>query len=90
MREGSVVVDLAAANGGNCPLTEADKVVVKHGVTLVGHTNYPSMVPSDSSAFYGGNIMNLLDIMVEKTDDGLVLKNLEEDEITSAMRLKPE
>ncbi|MCG7987886.1 MAG: Re/Si-specific NAD(P)(+) transhydrogenase subunit alpha [Candidatus Thiodiazotropha weberae] len=90
MREGSVVIDLAAANGGNCPLTEADKVVVKHGVTLVGHTNYPSMVPSDASAFYGGNIMNLLNIMVEKTDEGLVLKDLEEDEITSAMRLKPE
>ncbi|MCG8015419.1 MAG: Re/Si-specific NAD(P)(+) transhydrogenase subunit alpha [Candidatus Thiodiazotropha sp. 'RUGA'] len=90
MREGSVVIDLAAANGGNCPLTEADKVVVKHGVTLVGHTNYPSMVPSDASAFYGGNIMNLLNIMVEKTDEGLVLKDLDEDEITSAMRLKPE
>ncbi|MCG7873481.1 MAG: Re/Si-specific NAD(P)(+) transhydrogenase subunit alpha [Candidatus Thiodiazotropha lotti] len=90
MREGSVVIDLAAANGGNCPLTEADEVVVKHGVTLVGHTNYPSMVPSDASAFYGGNIMNLLNIMVDKTDEGLVLKDLEEDEITSAMRLKPE
>ncbi|MCU7839829.1 MAG: Re/Si-specific NAD(P)(+) transhydrogenase subunit alpha [Candidatus Thiodiazotropha sp. (ex Troendleina suluensis)] len=90
MRDGSVVIDLAAANGGNCPLTEADKVVVKHGVTLVGHTNYPSMVPSDSSAFYGGNIMNLLNIMVDKTDNGLVLKDLEEDEITSTMRLRPE
>ncbi|MCU7904307.1 MAG: Re/Si-specific NAD(P)(+) transhydrogenase subunit alpha [Candidatus Thiodiazotropha sp. (ex Epidulcina cf. delphinae)] len=90
MREGSVVIDLAAATGGNCPLTEADKVVVKHGVTLVGHTNYPSMVPSDASAFYGGNIMNLLNIMVDKTDDGLVLKDLEEDEITSAMRLSAE
>jgi NAD(P) transhydrogenase subunit alpha len=90
MREGSVIVDLAAATGGNCPLTEADKVVVKYGVTLVGHTNYPSMMPSDASAFYGGNIMNLLNIMVEKTDDALVLNNLDEDEITSAMRLKPE
>ncbi|MEJ2618919.1 MAG: Re/Si-specific NAD(P)(+) transhydrogenase subunit alpha [Candidatus Thiodiazotropha sp.] len=90
MQEGSVVIDLAAANGGNCPLTEADKVVVKHGVTLVGHTNYPSMMPSDASAFYGGNIMNLLNIMVEKTDEGLVLKDLDEDEITLAMRLKPE
>jgi NAD(P) transhydrogenase subunit alpha len=48
------------------------------------------MMPSDASAFYGGNIMNLLNIMVEKTDDALVLKNLDEDEITSAMRLKPE
>ncbi len=89
MREGSVVVDLAAATGGNCPLTEADKVVVKHGVTIIGHTNYPSMVASDASAFYGGNIMNLLNIMVDKGDDGLVLKDLEEDEITKAMRLRP-
>ncbi|MEW8027230.1 MAG: Re/Si-specific NAD(P)(+) transhydrogenase subunit alpha [Candidatus Thiodiazotropha sp.] len=90
MRDGSVVIDLAAATGGNCPLTEADKVVVKHGVTIVGHTNYPSMVASDASAFYGGNIMNLLNIMVEKGDDGLVLKDLEEDEITKTMRLRPE
>ncbi|MEW8605311.1 MAG: Re/Si-specific NAD(P)(+) transhydrogenase subunit alpha [Candidatus Thiodiazotropha sp.] len=90
MRDGSVVIDLAAATGGNCPLSEADKVVVKHGVTIVGHTNYPSMVASDASAFYGGNIMNLLNIMVEKGDDGLMLKDLEEDEITKAMRLRPE
>jgi NAD(P) transhydrogenase subunit alpha len=88
MREGSVIIDLAAANGGNCPLTEADKVVIKHGVILVGHTNYPSMVPSDASAFYAGNIMNLLNIMVDITDQGLVLKELEEDEITAAMRVK--
>ncbi|MES9970506.1 MAG: Re/Si-specific NAD(P)(+) transhydrogenase subunit alpha [Candidatus Thiodiazotropha sp.] len=88
MRDGSVVIDLAAATGGNCPLTEADKVVVKHGVTIVGHTNYPSMVASDASAFYGGNIMNLLNIMVEKGEDGLQLKDLEDDEITQAMRLR--
>jgi NAD(P) transhydrogenase subunit alpha len=88
MRQGSVIVDLAAATGGNCPLTEADKVVVKHGVVLVGHTNYPSMVPSDASAFYGGNIMNLLNIMVDKGEQGLVLKDLDEDEITAAMQVK--
>jgi NAD(P) transhydrogenase subunit alpha len=88
MREGSVIIDLAAANGGNCPLTEADKVVVKHGVIIVGHTNYPSMVPSDASAFYAGNIMNLLNIMVEQGDQGLALKDLNEDEITAAMQVK--
>ncbi|MCU7916400.1 MAG: Re/Si-specific NAD(P)(+) transhydrogenase subunit alpha [Candidatus Thiodiazotropha sp. (ex Gloverina cf. vestifex)] len=90
MREGSVIIDLAAANGGNCPLTEPDKVVTKHGVVIVGHTNYPSMVPSNASGFYAGNIMNLLNIMVDKTDEGLVLKDLEQDEITAAMRVKPE
>lgn len=90
MRPGSVIVDLAAANGGNCPLTEVDSVVVKHGVTLIGHTNYPAMVPSDSSSFYAGNIRNLLDIMVEKGEGGLVLKNLDDDEITKAAQLRAE
>jgi NAD(P) transhydrogenase subunit alpha len=85
MREGSVIVDLAAANGGNCKLTEPDQVVVRHGVTIVGHTNYPAMVPADASAFYAKNLANLLDIMVEKTDGGLALKDLTQDEITKAM-----
>jgi NAD(P) transhydrogenase subunit alpha len=65
MRTGSVIVDLAAENGGNCPLTEAGKIVVKHGVTLVGHTNYPALVPGDASAFYGRNIFNLLQLMLK-------------------------
>lgn len=88
MREGSVIVDLAASGGGNCPLTEPDQVVTRHGVILIGHTNYPAMVPSDASAFYAGNITNLLNIMVDKTDNGLVLKNLDEDEITEAMQVR--
>ncbi|MGB5833373.1 MAG: Re/Si-specific NAD(P)(+) transhydrogenase subunit alpha [Thiohalocapsa sp.] len=85
MRDGSVIIDLAAANGGNCKLTESDDVVVRHGVTLVGHTNYPSMVPSDASAFYAKNLSNLLEIMVDKGDDGLESKDLTQDEITKAM-----
>jgi NAD(P) transhydrogenase subunit alpha len=85
MRDGSVIVDLAAANGGNCKLTEADEIVVRHGVILVGHTNYPSMVPADASGFYAKNLANLLEIMVDKTDSGPALKDLSEDEITKAM-----
>ncbi len=90
MREGSVIVDLAAGSGGNCPLSEADAVVNKYGVTLVGHTNYPAMMPSDSSAFYAKNIANLIDIMVEKGDEGPVLKDLDEDEITKAALVRAE
>ena len=89
MREGSVIVDLAAANGGNCPLTEADKVVRKHGVILVGHTNYPSMMAGDASAFYANNVANLLTIMAEKTDGELKLKDLSGDEITAAALIEP-
>jgi NAD(P) transhydrogenase subunit alpha len=88
MREGSVIVDLAAANGGNCPLTRADKVINKHGVIIIGHTNYPSMIPADASAFYARNILNLIAIFTEKDGDNLVLKNFEDDEITAAALLK--
>lgn len=82
MRAGSVIIDMAAANGGNCPLTEADKVVVKHGVTLVGWTNYPSMMAGDASHFYAHNLISLLGIMVEKDQ---VKINLEDDIIAASM-----
>ncbi|MCU0835311.1 MAG: Re/Si-specific NAD(P)(+) transhydrogenase subunit alpha [Chromatiaceae bacterium] len=87
MRPGSVIVDLAAASGGNCPLTERDQVVEKHGVVLVGHTNLPALVPSDASAFYARNLANLLEIMVDKGAEGPVLKDLDGDEITRAMQV---
>ena len=89
MREGSVIIDLAALTGGNCPLTEKDKVVVKHGVIIVGHTNFPSMLSSDASAFYAQNLYNLLGIMVEKDEEGaLRLKDLDEDEITREAQVR--
>ena len=80
MRAGSVIVDMAAANGGNCPLTEADKVVVKHGVTLVGVTNYPALCPTDASHFFAQNMVNLLDILWNKERTALAL----EDDIVAA------
>jgi NAD(P) transhydrogenase subunit alpha len=80
MRAGSVIVDMAAANGGNCPLTEADKVVVKHGVTLVGVTNYPALCPTDASHFFAQNMVNLLDILWNKERTGLAM----EDDIVAA------
>jgi NAD(P) transhydrogenase subunit alpha len=89
MRPGSVIVDLAAATGGNCPLTEKDRTVVHHGVTLVGITNYAALVPSDASSFYARNLANLLDIMIEKGPSGPVLKDLDADEITRAALVRP-
>jgi NAD(P) transhydrogenase subunit alpha len=88
MREGSVIVDLAAATGGNCPLTVPGEVVVRRGVILVGHVNYPAMMPSDASAFYAKNIANLLDIMLDRGDGGVRLKDLDEDEITREAQLR--
>jgi len=66
MKPGSVIVDLAAAQGGNCPLTVADEVVERHGVTLVGHTNLASMVAADASALYARNVLDFLKLIIDK------------------------
>ena len=81
MRPGSVIVDMAAEQGGNCPLSEADKVVVKHGVTIVGHTNFPAMVAADSSALYARNLLDFLKLIVDK-EGKLAIDR--EDEIVAA------
>lgn len=60
MKTGAVIVDLAAERGGNCPLTEIDKEVVKHGVRILGYTNLPGMMAHESSQLYARNVMNLL------------------------------
>ena len=66
MKPGSVIVDLAAPAGGNCPLTEAGRTVVKHGVTLVGETNLPALVAADASALYARNVLDFLKLVVTK------------------------
>lgn len=65
MRPGSVIVDLAAEQGGNCPLTELDRTVVKHGVKLIGIANLPATVPTDASALYARNLYNFLTLMLD-------------------------
>lgn len=60
MKPGSVIVDLAAQNGGNCELTEPNAKVVRHGVTIIGYTDFPSRLPTQSSTLLGNNICNLL------------------------------
>jgi len=84
MREGSVIIDMAAATGGNCELTEAGAVLEKHGVTIVGHTNYPGMVPADASSFFARNLVNLMDLLVTREEDKLVRPDYMEDEVTRA------
>jgi len=81
MTAGSVIVDMAAASGGNCELSKAGKVVVEHDVTIVGHTNYPAMLPKDASLFYGRNVLNLLTLLL-KVDGKKSTLNLDmEDDI---------
>jgi NAD(P) transhydrogenase subunit alpha len=70
MKPGSVIVDLAAGKGengsGNCPLTEADQIVIKHGVTLIGLSNLPAEVAADASALYARNVLDFLKLIVTK------------------------
>jgi NAD(P) transhydrogenase subunit alpha len=65
MKPGSVIVDMAVEAGGNCPLSELDKVVIKHGVHLIGIANLPGLVAADSSALYARNLMNFLNLMLD-------------------------
>lgn len=78
MKEGSVVVDLAAEQGGNCELTEPGEVVVKHGVTLIGYMDLPSRLPTQSSQLYGSNLCHLLTDMTPEKDGNLVV-DMEDD-----------
>lgn len=73
MKPGSVIVDLAAIAGGNCPLTELDKVVVKHGVTLIGYGNIPSRVAADASQLYARNLYHFVSTLMI-TKEGLGVK----------------
>ena len=66
MGTGSVIVDLAVEAGGNCPLSEPGKVVTKHGVKIVGHTNVPGRLAKDASSLFARNILNFLSPQVDK------------------------
>ncbi|HET7634045.1 MAG TPA: Re/Si-specific NAD(P)(+) transhydrogenase subunit alpha [Burkholderiales bacterium] len=79
MKPGSVIVDMAAAAGGNCELTEAERTVVKHGVHLVGITNLPGLVAADASALYARNVLTFLNLLVDSKTGELNLNR--EDEI---------
>lgn len=65
MKPGSVIVDMAVEAGGNCPLSELNKTVVKHGVHLIGIANIPGLVAADSSTLYARNLMNFLNLMLD-------------------------
>lgn len=66
MRMGSVIVDMAVEQGGNCPLSELNKTVVKHGVTIIGESNLPSLLPMNASELYAKNIQAFLTHLATK------------------------
>jgi H+-translocating NAD(P) transhydrogenase subunit alpha len=66
MRKGSVVIDLAAATGGNTPVTKNNQTVLYKGVQIVGNSNLPATMPSDASKLYGKNLLNFLQLIIDK------------------------
>ena len=87
MKPGSVIVDLAGEQGGNCELTEPGKLVVKHGVTIVGYTDLPSRLAKQSSTLYANNLFRLSEELC-KTKDGVINVNMDDDAIRGLTVIK--
>src|SRR5258706_13932246 len=85
MKPGSVIVDLAAEQGGNCPLTQPDEVTEAHGVTLMGVCNLPGRLAVDSSSLYARNLFNFVSLFVDKKTGAMALNW--DDEIIKGARL---
>ncbi|SNX60105.1 NAD(P) transhydrogenase subunit alpha [Nitrosomonas ureae] len=78
MKQGSVIVDMAVEAGGNCPLSELNKNVIKHGVHLIGIANLPGLVAADASTLYARNLMNFLNLMLDQENDALKIDRSDE------------
>ena len=78
MKPGSVIVDMAVEQGGNCPLSELDKIVIKHGVTLIGYSNLPTLVAADASAFYARNLLNFLALILDPKSGAMNIDRADE------------
>ncbi|MEQ1813514.1 MAG: NAD(P)(+) transhydrogenase (Re/Si-specific) subunit alpha, partial [Candidatus Nitrotoga sp.] len=85
MKPGSVIVDMAVEAGGNCPLSEMGKTVVKHGITLCGEDNLPALVAADASALYARNLLNFLNLLCDPKNGGKINVNLEDDIIAGSL-----
>jgi NAD(P) transhydrogenase subunit alpha len=85
MKPGSVIVDMAVEAGGNCPLSERGKTVVKHGVTLCGEDNLPALVAADASALYARNLLNFLNLLCDPKQGGAININREDDIIAGSL-----
>jgi NAD(P) transhydrogenase subunit alpha len=85
MKPGSVIVDMAVEAGGNCPLSECGKTVVKHGVTLCGEDNLPALVAADASALYARNLLNFINLLCDPKQGGAININRDDDIIAGSL-----
>ena len=87
MKPGSVIVDMAAEQGGNCELTEPGQAVVRHGVTIIGYTDLASRLAKQASTLYSNNLLRLTEELC-KTKDGVVDVNMDDDAIRGLTVIK--
>ena len=87
MKPGSVIVDMAAEQGGNCELTEPGQAVVRHGVTIVGYTDLVSRLAKQASTLYSTNLLRVVEELC-KTKDGIVNVNMDDDAIRGLTVIK--
>ena len=85
MKPGSVVLDMAVKQGGNCALSEPDRVVVKNGVKIVAPSSLPAAMAGDASALYARNVMNFLNLLLDPKTGELTIDH--SDEIIAATRV---
>lgn len=83
MKRGSVLIDMAVEQGGNCPLSETAKIVEKYGVHIVGAADLATLVAADASALYARNLMNFLKLLFDK--EGQFVINKEDDIVTATL-----
>jgi NAD(P) transhydrogenase subunit alpha len=86
MKPGSVILDMAVEQGGNCAVSELGKTVVKHGVYIIGQPNLPATVATDSSALYARNVLDFLKLVFSK--EGQFTVNLEDDIVAACLLCK--
>ena len=85
MKNGAVIVDIAAINGGNCELTNSGKMIEKFGIKIIGYDNFASRIARDASKLYAKNLYNFVEMITNKTEKKIVIDL--EDEIIKASLL---
>ena len=83
MKPGSVIIDMAVEQGGNCPLSELNKTVIKHGVHIIGEANLPGLLAADSSALYARNVVDFMKLVVDK--DAKFTLNMDDDIVVACL-----
>lgn len=82
MRKGSLIIDLAAATGGNTPVTRNNETIVYNGISVMGNSNLAATMPADASKLYGKNILNFLQLIIDK--EGILTKNPDDELVKGA------